>query len=280
MSKDLVLIVGATGNIGTEVIRLLKSQGFRVRGTTSQSIPKGNDLVQVNLATGEGVDAAMDGVDRAFFMSPPGYSDQYSILSPLIQEAKRRKLKKVVLMTSLGANSSDSTPFRRAELELENSGLSYNIVRPNWFYQNFNTFWIDGINSQGKILLPAGRAEVGFIDTRDVAAVIEKLLTTDQHSNQAFDITGPELVDHNAVADAISSASGKVITYQEIEPEILLSGLVSSGAPKDYAEFIIAIFAYLREGYNAVTNDNVKFILNREPIGVKKYASDYRSAWL
>jgi uncharacterized protein YbjT (DUF2867 family) len=280
MSKDLVLVFGATGNIGSEVMRLLKNEGFRVRGTTSQTIPKGSDLVHVNLATGEGIDAAMDRVDRAFLMSPPGYSDQYSILSPLIQEAKRRNLKKVVLMTSLGANSSDSTPFRRAELELENSGLSYNIVRPNWFYQNFNTFWVSGIHSQGKILLPAGNAQVGFIDTRDVAAVIEKLLTTNQHSKQAFDITGPELVDHHTVANAISSATGKVITYQEIEPETLFSGLISSGVPNEYAEFIIAILGYLRKGCSAVTNGNVEFILKREPIGLGKYANDYRNAWL
>jgi hypothetical protein len=71
-----------------------------------------------------------------------------------------------------------------------------------------------------------------------------------------------------------------VITYQEIEPEILLSGLISSGVPKDYAESIIAILGYLREGYSAVTNGNVEFILKREPIGLGKYASDYRSAWL
>lgn len=280
MSKDLVLVVGATGTIGSEVIRLLKSEGFRVRGTTSKATPKGSELVKIDLTTGEGIAAAMEGVDRAFLMSPPGYSDQYSILSPLIQEAKRRGLKKVVLLTSLGANSSDFTPFRRAEIELEKSGLSYNIVRPNWFYQNFNTFWIGGIKSQGKILLPAGTAKVGFIDARDISAVVERLLTTDTHANQAFDITGPDSVDHNEVAKAISSVTGKSISYQEIKPEELMSGLISAGVPKDYVEFLLVILGFLREGYSAVTNNNVKSILGRDPIGLKKYANDYKQAWL
>ena len=280
MAKELILIVGATGTVGSELMRSLKKNGYNVRGTTSKTPDKGSDLVHVNLITGEGIVNAMEGVDKAFFLSPPGYSDQYAILSPLIQEAKRKGLKKVVLMTALGANASDSTPFRKAEIELEKSGLSYNIVRPNWFYQNFNTFWIEGIKSKGKILLPAGTAKVGFIDARDISSVIEKLLTSDTFSNKAFDITGPESVDHNQVAAAISNSTGKSISYQEIKPEELLTGLLNAGVPKDYAEFLLMILGFLREGYNAAINDNVKLILNRDAISLKKYAEDYKQSWL
>jgi len=280
MAKDLVLVVGASGTVGSEVVKLLKNEGYRVRGTTSKPVINNSETVQVNLATGEGVVAAFEGVDRAFFLSPPGYADHYAILSPLIQEAKRRGLKKVVLMTALGANASETTPFRRVEIELEKSGLTYNIVRPNWFYQNFNTFWIQGIKEQCKILLPAGNAKVGFIDARDIAAVIATLLTKDDKSNQAFDITGPESVDHSEVAKAISKVTGKAITYQEIKPEDLKSGLLSGGVPKDYAEFLILILGYLREGYNAAVNSNVKLILGREPRGLVQYANDYKKSWL
>lgn len=177
MEKNLILVVGGTGTVGSEVVKLLKqmkNEGYQVRLTTSKPVEKNDELVQIDLGTGQGIVAAFEGVDRAFFISPPGYGDQYAVLSPLIQEAKRRGLKKVVLMTALGTNASDSTPFRRAEIELEKSGLNYNIVRPNWFYQNFNTFWVQGIREQDKILLPAGQAKVGFIDARDIAAVVAK----------------------------------------------------------------------------------------------------------
>lgn len=280
MKKDLILIVGASGTVGSEIVKLLNRDGYQVRSTTSKPVINKGELVHINMATGEGIVAAMDGVDRAFFLSPPGFADHYAILSPLIQEAKRRGLKKVVLMTALGANANENSPFRMAEIELEKSGLTYNIVRPNWFYQNFNTFWLQSLREQNKILLPAGSAKVGFIDARDIAAVVANLLTHDAHSNRAFDITGPESVDHNEVARAISLATGKSISYQDIKPEKFMSVLTSGGVPKDYAEFLLLIFGFLREGYNAALNSNVKLILGREPFGLAQYVKDYRNAWL
>lgn len=281
MKKDLVLVVGASGTVGSELSRLLKEQGYSVRATTSKPVKDDSaSLVHVNLATGEGITKAFEGVDKAFFLSPPGYADQYAMLSPLVQEAKRRGLKKVVLMTAMGANASEDTPFRRVEIELEKSGLAYNIIRPNWFLQNFNTFWIQGIREQGKILLPAGNAKVSFIDARDISAVAAKLLTSDEFNNKDFDLTGSESVDHAQVAAAISKATGKTITYQEIKPEELKAGLLAAGLPKDYTDFLLLIMGFLREGYSARTTDNVKLITGKAPHTLAAYAQDYKASWL
>lgn len=278
MKQDLILVVGASGTVGSEVVNLLKAQGHQVRATSSQP---STDLstVQVNLATGEGIKKAFEGVDKAFFLSPPGYADHYKMLSPLIQEAKRQGLKKVVLMTAMGANASDETPFRRAELELEKSGLTYNIVRPNWFLQNFNTFWVQGIREQGKIFLPAGKAKTSFIDAKDISAVVATLLTTNKFDNRDFDLTGPEAVDHDEVAAEISKVTGKNVTYQEIKPEEFKSGLLSAGLPADYVDFMVLIIGFLREGYNAKITGNVKEILGREPRTLSQYALDAKKSW-
>ena len=281
MKKDLVLVVGASGTVGSELSRLLEEQGYSVRATTSKPVKEdSSSLVHLNLATGEGITKAFESVDKAFFLSPPGYANQYAMLSPLIQEAKRRGLKKVVLMTAMGANASEDTPFRRAEIELEKSGLAYNIIRPNWFMQNFNTFWIQGIREQGKILLPAGNAKVSFIDARDIASVAAKLLTTDEFNNKDFDLTGPESVDHAQVAAAISKVTGKTITYQEIKPEELKAGLLAAGLPKDYTDFLLLIMGFLREGYSARTTDNVKAITGKAPRTLAAYAQDYKASWV
>jgi uncharacterized protein YbjT (DUF2867 family) len=281
MKQETVLVVGASGTVGSELSRLLKEQGYLVRATTSQSVASmTTDKVHINLATGEGIKSAMEGVDRAFILSPPGYADQYAMLSPLIQEAKRKGLKKVVLMTAMGANAVETSPFRRAEIELEKSGISYNIIRPNWFMQNFNSFWIQGILSANKILLPAGQAKVGFIDARDISAVAAKLLTTETHNNQAFDITGPESLDHNQVAAAIAKVTKKSITYEDIKPEVLHAGLLSGGVPNDYADFLLMILGFLREGYSASVNDNVRLLLGRQPNNLEKYVTDYQKSWM
>lgn len=280
MKKELTLVVGSSGTVGSELLKLLKEQGLHVRATTSKQVVENrSDLVHLNLATGEGLSKAFEGVDKVFLLSPPGYVDQYAMLSPLIQEAKRRNLKKVVLMTAMGANTDQTSPFRRAELELENSGLAYNIIRPNWFFQNFNTFWIQGINKQGQILLPAGAAKVGFIDARDIAAVAAKLLTSEEFANQDFDLTGPEAVDHVQVAAVLSEVSGKKIMYQEIDTDTFKTGLVKAGLPVDYADFLILIFGFLRQGYSAGLTENVQKIFGRAPRSLSTYAEDYKFAW-
>lgn len=274
--QDLILVVGASGMVGSGLVELLKKEGHDVRTTTSRK-PQQAGQVQVDLVTGQGIKEAFEGVTKAFLLSPPGYADQHKLLSPLIQEAKRRGLKKVVLMTAMGANAGD-TPFRRAELELEKSGLNYNIIRPNWFQQNFHTFWGQGIREQNKILLPAGTAKVSFIDARDISAAAAALLTSDRFNNRDFDLTGPEAIDHAEAAAILSKATGKPVSYQEIQPEELKAGLLQAGLPKDYAELLLVLFSYLRAGYASAVNGNVESITGHKPSPLAKYAADHNAA--
>lgn len=275
MNKETILIIGASGKVGSELARLLKSEGLNVRTATSR-VPSESGQVRLNLATGEGLREAFEGVDKAFFLAPPGYHDQHALLSPLIQEAKRRGLKKTVLMTAMGANAVETSPFRRAEIELEKSGLDYHIIRPNWFLQNFNTFWVGGIEKEGKILVPAGTAKTSFIDARDISAGAAKLLTGD-FKKRDFDLTGPESLTHDEVAAAISASSGKKIVYQEITPEEFKRMFVAAGVPADYVDVLVMIFGFLREGYNARVTTDVTDILGRAPIGLTQYTKDFWS---
>jgi len=279
MKNELILIVGSSGTVGSEIGRILKSQGHRVRLTTSKPVESSDGLASINVVTGQGLEAAFEGVSRAFLLSPPGIADQYKVLSPLIQQAQKSGLSKVVLMTAMGANAVETSPFRRAEIELEKSGLKFNIIRPNWFLQNFNTFWVHGIQAAGKIQLPAGSAKTSFIDTRDVAEVAAKLLVDDQFSNKDFDLTGPTAVDHSEVAAAISKVSGRTIAYEDTKPEILKTGLLQAGLPADYVDFMMLIFGFLREGYNARTTDNVRLLTGHEPRGLTAYCADFQKSW-
>lgn len=279
MKKETYLIVGASGLVGSEIAKLLKSKGLQVKRATSQKKME-PDQVYLNLVTGEGLKAAFEGIDRAFFLSPPGYADQKSMLSPLIQEAKRRGLSKVVLMTAMGANAVETTPFRQAEIELEKSGLAYNIIRPNWFMQNFNSYWIQGILQQGKILVPAGKGQTSFIDARDIAEVAAELLVSDKYNNKDFDLTGLEALDHDQVAKAISTSTGKSIVYEEISPEDFKKTFLQAGLPEGYVDFLVLIFGYLKNGYNSGINQNVKEITGRNPRSFQDYVRDYKKSWI
>jgi uncharacterized protein YbjT (DUF2867 family) len=273
------LVIGASGTVGSEVVRLLREQGHKVRTTTSKKDAAGGDSVHVDLGSGAGVQQAFAGIDRAFLMSPAGYADQYAILAPLARAAKEQGVKKLVLMSAFGADADPTSPLRRSELDLEQSGLAWNVIRPNWFMQNFNTFWLHGIQAQNTIALPVGDARTSFIDTRDIAAVAATLLTDDAWNNRAFNLTGPESLDHAQVAGAISAASGKAVSFQEVVPADLKQGLLGAGVNEAYADFLLLIFGYLKAGYNAAVTDDVKTILGRAPIDIRNYVQDYRKAW-
>jgi uncharacterized protein YbjT (DUF2867 family) len=273
-----ILVVGASGTVGSELSRLLAAQGETVVKATSRQ-PAGADQVRVDLASHAGVKAAFEGVDRAFLLSPPGYANQDALLAPLIDEAKARGLNKVVLMTAMGANADKNSPLRKAEHHLEASGLAYNIIRPNWFMQNFNTFWLHGIQSAGQIFLPVGSAKGSFIDARDIAAVAARLLTSDAFANRDFDLTGPRALDHAEVAAILTQACGRPIGYTDITPEAMLQGLVGAGLPKDYADMLLVILGLFKAGYAERTTDAVPQITGQAPRTIEQYAKDYRASW-
>lgn len=277
MSK--ILIIGASGQVGSELAKILSSQGQDVRKATSKEA-KEADQVHLNLLTGEGLETAFIGVDKVFLMAPPGYTNQDELLAPAFAEAQKQGLKKVVLMTAMGADANPEAPLRKAEVLLENSGLDYNIIRPNWFMQNFNTFWIQGILSQQKIFLPLGEAKGSFIDARDIAAVAGALLLKDDFKNQAFNLTGDEALDHDEVAQILSTATGKSIQYEDISPEAMREGLLGAGLPADYTEFLLMILSYFKAGYAVQITPEVEKITGKKPIRFAQYAQDYKQAWL
>ena len=282
MDMSQYLVIGASGTVGRNIVAALVAKGHSVRATTHRPGAVGRrgnvETVLADLATGAGVDAAFKGIDGAFLLAPPGYADQHKLLSPLVAAAKRAAIGKVVLMTAMGANAAD-TPFRRVEQELAASGLAFNIIRPNWFMQNFQTSWVQGINANGTIALPAGTAKTSFIDARDIAAVAVRLLTTHDQDGRDFDLTGPESLTHADVARLLSAETGRTLRYEDIDADVLRKGLLAGGVPADYTEFLLVILGFLKQGYAERITNNVEQLLGRKPTAFAQYARDERAAW-
>jgi uncharacterized protein YbjT (DUF2867 family) len=277
MAKTLVL--GANGTVGGTLVRLLAAKGETVLKATRKR-PQQADEVHLDVATGEGRATAFAGVARAFLMSPPGFTNQDALMIPAIEAANAAGVAKIVLMTAMGANADPASPMRKAELHLEKAGIAYNIVRPNWFMQNFESYWIGSILAEGKIRLPVGTAKGSFIDARDIAAVAPELLLSDRFDNRDFDLTGGEALDHDEVAAILSHETAKRIAFEDTTPEAMLQGLLGAGLPPAYAEFLIVILGYFKAGYAARIEDSVEAILGRKPIAFATYAKDHRTAWL
>ncbi|HYW29992.1 MAG TPA: NAD(P)H-binding protein [Gemmatimonas sp.] len=272
-----ILVLGASGTVGSELSRLLESAGHTVRRATSRT--PGAGQVGLDLVTGEGVANALDGANAAFVLAPPGHVNQDELLGPVIEQARIRGIEKVVLMTAMGVDGDESLPLRKAELQLERSGLAWNVIRPNWFMQNFNSYWLHGITHAGAIQLPVGAGKGSFIDTRDIAAVAALLLQRGEFDNQAFDLTGGEALDHYEVARILSAEAGRAIEFEDVAPEAFRRKLLSAGMPAPYTELMLVLLHNFKLGHSERTTDAVQRITGRAPRTFQAYARDYRDAF-
>jgi uncharacterized protein YbjT (DUF2867 family) len=277
-NTSTTLILGARGQIGSALARLLRAEGQAVLRATHGATTE-PDQVHIDLASGAGIDGAFARADRAFLLCPPGFTRQDLLLAPAIEAAVRHSLNKVVLMTAMGADADPDSPLRRAELQLERSGLAYTVLRPNWFMQNFHNFWLHSILAEGLIKLPVGNAKGSFIDTRDIAAVAATVLGDPAHDGRAYDLTGSEALNHDEVASLLSEVSGRAIRFQDIEPEAMRPALIAAGLPADYADFLLRILGYFKQGYAERVTPSVGDILGRAPITFAQHAREYRHVW-
>ncbi|EKO3993615.1 SDR family oxidoreductase [Vibrio fluvialis] len=269
-----VLVLGASGHVGQPLVAELLAKGEQVKAASRSGKAFGAaEGVVFDFADPTTFDAAFDGVDRAYVMLPGGYVESKALLEPVIQAAAERNVK-VVFQSVLGVDADDSIPYRQVEIALENSGVPYVILRPNWFADNFHTYWKAGID-QGVIGVPAGEGKSSFIDVRDIASSAAAALTTNRFDNQAFNLTGPEAMSYAQAAQKISEALGKPVAYQAMEEGAFCDLLKSVGVPADYAEFLTSIFYPVREGWTAGVSDAVATLTGKAPRSLDEYIADH-----
>ncbi|ELL4668993.1 SDR family oxidoreductase [Vibrio fluvialis] len=269
-----VLVLGASGHVGQPLVAELLAKGEQVKAASRSGQAFGAaEGVVFDFADPTTFDAAFEGVDRAYVMLPGGYVESKALLEPVIQAAAERNVK-VVFQSVLGVDADDSIPYRQVEIALENSGVPYVILRPNWFADNFHTYWKAGID-QGVIGVPAGEGKSSFIDVRDIASSAAAALTTNRFDNQAFNLTGPEALSYAQAAQKISEALGKPVAYQAMEEGAFCDLLKSVGVPADYAEFLTSIFYPVREGWTAGVSDAVAILTGKAPRSLDEYIADH-----
>ncbi|MFY3325162.1 SDR family oxidoreductase [Vibrio fluvialis] len=269
-----VLVLGASGHVGQPLVAELLAKGEQVKAASRSGKAYGAaEGVVFDFADPTTFDAAFDGVDSAYVMLPGGYVESKALLEPVIQAAAERNVK-VVFQSVLGVDADDSIPYRQVEIALENSGVPYVILRPNWFADNFHTYWKAGID-QGVIGVPAGEGKSSFIDVRDIASSAAAALTTNRFDNQAFNLTGPEALSYAQAAQKISAALGKPVAYQAMEEGAFCDLLKSVGVPADYAEFLTSIFYPVREGWTAGVSEAVATLTGKAPRSLDEYIADH-----
>ena len=269
-----ILILGATGHVGAPLIAHLVGTKETVKAASRRATAvAGAQAVRFDYADPSSYEAAFEGVDRAFVMLPAGYTNIVALLEPVIRSAAERKVK-VVLQTAIGVDADETIPYRQVELSLMRSGIPFVVLRPNWFADNFHTFWLQGIRG-GEIAVPAGEGRTSFIDVRDVAACSAAALRSHRFDGKSFNLTGPVALTYHDAATIISKEAGRKISYTPVDDDTFIRTATASGASRDYALFLASLFFPVRQGWTAGVTEDVQTLTGKAPRSLEQYAADH-----
>jgi uncharacterized protein YbjT (DUF2867 family) len=214
-----ILVTGATGNVGGEVVRSLHKRGSEVRAMArkpeSVSFPSGVEVVAGDLTDPESVRSAVKGVDKLFLLNAV-VADELTQALTTYGIAKRSGIKHVTYLSVYKADRFGDVPHFASKLAVENAllqfGVPYTILRPAYFFQNDLTLK-PLLQQMGIYPMPIGTAGISAIDSRDVAEAAAVALSEQGHEGQTYDLVSSSQISGPGNAALWSKALGKQVNY-------------------------------------------------------------------
>lgn len=284
----MILITGATGNIGAELAKRLSGGKQAVRAfvrsrARSQAIAlPGIELVEGNFAKPETFPPALDGVDRLFLLIPSSSQVEQQQCS-FVDAARRAGVRHIVKLSQFAADEHAPGRFQRYHAAVERhilqSGILYTFLRPNLFMQGLLNFR-STISSQNAFYAPAADAKVSVVDVRDIASIAAKALAESGHEGKTYDITGPEALTHADMAHQLSQAVGKPIQYVSVPPAAMHESLLGFGMPAWQADGLVEDYYHYRRGEAAEVTSAVRDLTEKDAILFSQFARDYAAHFL
>ena len=286
--SERILVMGATGNVGSGVVDILAEQGvdFLAAAHNQESQARLRELgvgtVLADYADPDSLLAAMHGVTRVFLLLPL-HESMMDWARNAVAAAKEAEVRCVVRSSGLGADANAHFRLGRVhgviDQVLEGSGLPFVILRPNSFMQNYLGM-AEMIKETGVLGMPFENASVSFIDARDVAqAAVAALLNPDRHMGRVYTLTGPEALDHEAVAEIIAKVSGRPVRYESVDMETAGLGMEAMGLPEWNIRMILSVVRYAKTGYAAFTTKAVEHLTGQPARTFEQFAEDHASVW-
>lgn len=281
----MILITGATGNNGSEIVKQLLTTGLPVRALVrdskkANSLPSLVEIVEGDFAQPDTLERALAGVEKALLLSSV-HPQQVEFQGNFINAALQSGVKHIIKFSMFGADAN--SPFLLAqwhgqtEKQLEASGINWTHLRPNDLMQNMQRFTAT-IQDQGTINLPLQNGRVSMVDLRDVAAVAVKALTESGHEGKIYEITGAEALSYNDVAQKLSTAIGHQIRFVNISPETAKIGMIQSGMPEWAADMMITLYTQESKDSNAKVTNTVYEVTGKAPNTFDQFAQEFASS--
>lgn len=282
-----ILVTGASGTVGSEVVRRLRDAGAPVRafvrdaGRAAAAFGAGVDIVAGDFGDPATIDAALKGVDRVF-LACPNHPRQVEYETNVIDAGARAGIGRLVKLSAHGATAGSPLEFwdwqGRIEDHLDGAGMPAVVLRPNFYMSNLLAS-ADAVRGAGRLFLPAAGARVAMVDPRDVAAAAVGALCGSGDTGRRYVLTGPSPVTFDEVAVALGTAAGHDVAFIDVPDDAARGAMAVAGVPAFIAENLIRLFGLLREGAQQATTDGVRTLAGRPPTAIAVFASDHARAF-
>lgn len=280
----MILITGASGNVGREVVKQALAVGLEIRATfqspaVAAQAPAGLEGVIMDYAKPETIRAAVHGVEKILLIGPP-VRELSALESNFVKEVRAAGGKHIVKLSALGGRESTfPSGHRDSEENIEASGLPYTFLRPNGFMQNLVNYNAGTIRSQNAFYGCQGNGAVSIVDIRDIAAVAVIVLAATGHEGKSYALTGGEALTNQQIAERISPVAGRRINYVDLPLAEFKNGVLSTGASEWSADALVDLQRLYREGKASLVSDDVERLTRRKPITFDQFARDYAFAF-
>jgi uncharacterized protein YbjT (DUF2867 family) len=277
----VILVTGATGLNGSELVRLLSARGIPVRAlvrnptraTALSSLPH-VEIVEGDMQRPETLSEALRGVDRAMLISSSDPA-MLEVQSNFIDAARKAGVKHVVKLSGIMPDTDSAFRFARmhgeAEQKLERSGMAFTHLRAGEFMHAYFR-QVPAILARGAFFLPMEDARIASIDIKDIAEVAAKTLTEPGHEGKTYPLTGPEALSMAEVADKLSTVTGREIRYVNVSPEDAKSAQLAAGVPQFTADALAELFAERRKGKESQVSPVIEGIIGRRATSFDEFA--------
>jgi uncharacterized protein YbjT (DUF2867 family) len=283
----MILVTGATGTVGSEVVKRLSAHGIKARAVTRDPRKaEANSLPHVEFVQGDFDDAesmrpACSGVDRAFLLTNSTERAEEQQIA-FVRVAQQSGLRHIVKLSQLHADPSSPQRFLRyhsvVEAAIQAAGLTFTFLRPNLYMQGLLNFQ-QSIQQKSAFFAPAADARISAVDVRDLADVAVASLTKTEHDNKIYSLTGPDALTFAEMAQKLSRAVGRTITFVDVPPESMRAALAGLGFPPWQADGLLEEFAMYRRGEAATVEPGVGEALGRPARSFDEFARDYAPAF-
>lgn len=231
----MIVVTGATGNIGRPLTKALAEAGEQVTAVSrhTAAVPDGVRHMVADLAEPAGLKPALTGAKALFLLLSGDLHAAGASPADIIGDAKAAGVRRVVLLSTLGVVTrpfgTTRIAMRALEDTLRESGLEWVILRPGGFASNA-LWWAESVRTQGVVAAPFGDVGVPVVDPADIAAVAAACLLEDRHTGGAYELTGPEVITPRRQAADIAAALGSPVRFHQLTREEAKAGMSRSMA--------------------------------------------------